>query len=274
MRSTIHRVLREGLPLTAGTGLWLCVLPLVLHRAGGFAPVIPVAVTAWVAAARRDSLRARLAGGRAPTAHELFLLAPAVSIMCRAQHGPPLVALLVRRGDRGIIATAVGHRTVLVPAGLIDALARRTVTPHQAAATLIHNAATVRSGRTRPHPLRTLLRAPWLLLAGATAAAVRTLAPSRLVASTWRLRAVPGGIATANFALSEHPLMAVVTMLVVALSYGWTWASTTPPEPQPTPGDDTLTALGLTTPHAQLIATQRTLARTGSPLGPRPSIIA
>ncbi|QKE85106.1 hypothetical protein [Arthrobacter sp. NEB 688] len=274
MRSTTHCVLREGVPLAAGAALWLCVLPLVLDRAGGFAPLIPVAVAAWIAAARGDFLRARLAGGRAPTAHERLLLAPAVSIMCRAQHGPPLVTLLVRRGDRSLIATGAGHRTVMVPLGLIDALARRAVTPHQAAATLIHSAASVRTGRTRLHPLLALLRAPWLLLASATAAAVRGLAPSPLIVHAWRLRAVPGGIAIANFALSHHLPMAVMTALVVGLSYGWTWVSATPPRPQPTPGDDALTALGLTRPYEQLMAAQRMLTPAGAPHGPRPSVTA
>ncbi|MGG5258679.1 hypothetical protein [Phycicoccus avicenniae] len=220
MTSIIKRSIREGVPLIAGGAIWLCLGPSLLIGAGVYAPLLLIPVVLWVCAARNDYLRARLAGARAPTAHEHVVMAPALTIMCRAQHGPPLVTLVVRGADRQLVATAIGHRTVMAPSGLIDALAHGAIGPVEAAATLIHAAATVRSGRTRPRPLRALLRAPWLLPSRMCAAVARVWPPAHVIVTAWRGRAIPGVVASTNFVLSGHTVMAALTTLIIGLSYG------------------------------------------------------
>lgn len=269
----VRRALCEAVPLLSGAAIWLCVLPPLLARTGTFALVSLVVIALSVAAGRNERLSAYLAGGRTPTPDEQTLLAPAVTLMCRAQHGPPIVTLLVRRGDRDLTADTAGCRTVIAPEGLLNALARGTISPPEAAATLIHGAATVLSGRTQPRPLRAVVRAPWDLLSSAAAATVRALPRGPLITGMWHLRAVPGGIAVTNCALSGHPLMALVTAVIVGLSYGWTWARTTPPSLQPTPGDQTLATLGVTDAHERLVAANRALNSERTPATPRHSVL-
>ncbi|WP_207025246.1 hypothetical protein [Phycicoccus sp. DTK01] len=269
----VRRALLEAVPLMSGAAIWLCVLPPLLARIGTFA-VIPLAVLALsVAAGRHERLSAYFAGGRTPTPDEQTLLAPALTLMCRAQHGPPIVTLLVRRGDRNLTADTSGRRTVIAPGGLLNALARGTISPPEAAATLIHGAATVLSGHTRPRLLRAVVRAPWDLLAGGAAATVRALPGGPLICGMWHLRALPGGLAVTNSALTGHPVMAVVTAVIVGLSYGWTWARSTPSRPQPTPGDQALATLGLSDAHERLIAESRALNDGRSPAVPRLSVL-
>ncbi len=269
----VRRALREAVPLMSGAAIWLVVLPPFLARIGTFASV-PLAVLAlFVTTGRHERLSAYLAGGRTPTPDEQTLLAPALTLMCRAQHGPPIVTLLVRRGDGDLTADTSGRRTVIAPEGLLSALARGTISPPEAAATLIHGAANVLSGRTRPRPLRAVVRAPWDLLSAAAAAAIRALPRGPLITGLWHLRAVPGGLAVGNCTLSGHPLMAVVTAVIVGLSYGWTWARCTPSRPQPTPGDQALATLGLGDAHQRLITASRALNDGRSPAVSRLSVL-
>lgn len=269
----VRRALREAVPLLSGAAIWLCVLPPFLARIGTFASV-PLAVLAlFVTTGRHERLSAYLAGGRTPTPDEQTLLAPALTLMCRAQHGPPIVTLLVRRGDRDLTADTSGRRTVIAPEGLLGALARGTISPPEAAATLIHGAANVLAGHARPRPLRAVVRAPWDVLSAGAAAIVCVLPRGQLITGMWHLRAVPGGLAVTNFALTGHPLMAVVTAVIVGLSYGWTWARFTPSRPQPTPGDQALATVGLGDAHERLIAAGRALNDGRSPAVPRVSVL-
>ena len=63
-----------------------------------------------------------LLASRPARAEELDMLAGALTVLCRAQLGPPVIRLRVRPGEHSIAAGGFGRRTVVVSAGLVDAV--------------------------------------------------------------------------------------------------------------------------------------------------------
>jgi hypothetical protein len=156
---------------------------------------------------------------RRPRPDELDDLVPALTLLCRAGLGPPLVELRVRRGV-AITTGGAGRRTVLVSTGLLDAIAAGDLPPDQAAALLIHAAARVRAGAHRHELLLTWLAGPWLALrAVARAGSARAHRRLPVLAAAWRLRAVVLVIAVAQAVAASHLWLACGIVVLGACSY-------------------------------------------------------
>ena len=113
----------------------------------------------------------------------------------------------------------MGRRTVVVSAGLLEAVADGALPYEQAAAVIAHAAALVRAGWTRSDLLIAFWSIPWELLravGSAVAIVTRVLPFTRLA---WRLRAVPVAIASALMLRAGHGAPAVFIAAVGAVSY-------------------------------------------------------
>ena len=184
--------------------------------------VLVAAVAAGTALLRRGAgqgiVSRALHGTRPPTEVEAAVLAPAVTLLCRAALGPPLVRVRVQPSDPGLLARPWGHATVVVPRGLILAVHQGRVSHEQAAASLAHAAGTCRAGLTRGMPALALWCLPWLLLER-VAMAAGGLRSSPLLRLAWHGRCVVASIAVAQTALGGHPWLAVVVAGIAAATY-------------------------------------------------------
>lgn len=158
-------------------------------------------------------------GGRRLRGEELEDLGAALTVLCRAGLGPPVVELRVRR-DPAVAAFGVGRRTVMMSAGLVAAIADGRMPTEQAAAVLAHAAAIVRSGVLRHDPLLALGSLPWRALAMLAAAVSRPLRRVPVVALVWRARAVVVTVAAAQAIADDHAALAVLLAAIGSVSYG------------------------------------------------------
>jgi hypothetical protein len=157
---------KEANVMTASTSLVACcraVLPatvstVVLLVAAGSMPTPPaLALVCGVGAATLlllfgvgEQLACRtLHGTRSPTAAEAAVMAPAITRVCAAGLGPPLVRVTVQPHGQGLVAYPCGGATVVVPRALIVAVHHGRVSHEQAAASIAHAAAICSAGLTR-----------------------------------------------------------------------------------------------------------------------------
>ncbi|MEO3936713.1 hypothetical protein V3N99_08120 [Dermatophilaceae bacterium Soc4.6] len=150
---------------------------------------------------------------------ELRLLAPAVTILCRAGLGPPLVELRVREGEAAVVAAGMGRRTVVVSAGLLEAVVDGALPQAQAAAVIGHAAALTRGGWVRSDPVIKFWSLPWQLLRAVALAAARVGRRLPLTSLAWRGRVVVVVIATVQNVQEGQPWLALGIGAVGALSY-------------------------------------------------------
>lgn len=210
---------RTALPASV-SALVLVVIAGQLPAVAGMALV--AAVAAGTALLRRgvgQGVTSRaLHGTRPPTDVETAVLASAVTLLCRAGLGPPLVRVRVRPRDPGLLARPWGQDTVVVPRGLILAVHQGRVSHEQAAASLAHPAGTCRAGPTRAMPALALWCLPWLLLER-VAMAASGLRSSPLLRLAWHARWVVASIAVAQTASGGHPWLAVAVAGIAAATY-------------------------------------------------------
>ena len=152
--------------------------------------------------------------------HELELVAGALTLMCRAGLGPPLVRLHVRAGEHSIGAAAFGRRTVVVSQGLLEAVEDGSLPQDQAAAVMAHAAGLVRTGWVRHDPVLGFWSLPWQMLraVGQAVAGVGRRLP--LTSTVWRLRAVVILIAVVQAMQARQGWLAVTIAGIGAVSYG------------------------------------------------------
>ena len=183
----VLRASTEVLPVLVST-LVLVVVAGALPAAAALALVASLVVLALglLGGVGEGAACRLLAGARTPTYTEASVLAPAVALACRAGLGPPLVELRMNHRDDGLLASPYGHRRVLVPRGLVQAVQRGTVSAPAAAASICHAAAVTRSGLTSAGPAIAVWCLPWSLLRRCAAVAGR-LTVLRLA---WRARLV------------------------------------------------------------------------------------
>lgn len=150
---------------------------------------------------------------------ELDDLAPALTLLCRAGLGPPLIELRVRPGVPAVMAGGMGRRTAVISSGLLEALADGALPQEQAAAVIGHAAALTRSGWVRCDAVIAFWSLPWQLL-HAVVTVVATIG-RRLPLTTlaWRARAVVIAIAVVQHLQQGLPALAVLIGVVGALSY-------------------------------------------------------
>jgi hypothetical protein len=195
------------------------VSAVVLLVAAGSMPALPaLALVCGVGAATvllrfgvGEQLACRaLHGARSPTAAEAAVMAPAITRVCAAGLGPPLVRVAVQPHGQGLVAFACGGATVVVPRALVLAVHHGRVSHEQAAASIAHAAAICSAGLTRGQVALAVWCLPWVALEGVVAAAGRTLRGVALLRLAWRARVVVAAIAVAQNAADGHPWMAAV----------------------------------------------------------------
>ena len=222
--------------MTASTSLVGCcraVLPItvsavVLLMAAGSMPALPalalvfgvVAATVLLRFGVGEQLACRaLHGARSPTAAEAAVLAPAITRVCAAGLGPPLVRVVVQPHGHGLLPFACGGSTVVVPRDLVVAVHHGRVSHEQAAASIAHAASICSAGLTRGQLTLAVWCLPWVGLEGVVAAAGRMLRGIALLRLAWRARVIVAGIAVAQNAAGGHPWMAVVLAALIGATY-------------------------------------------------------
>jgi len=167
-----------------------------------------------------ESLAARLLMFSRP-AHpdELRLVAPALTTLCAAGIGPPLIQLRVRDKQHGIWAAGTGRRTVVLSSGLLEAVADGELPQEQAAAVIGHAAALTRGGWTRSDVFLAFWSLPWQLLHAVATAAARVGRRLPLVPFAWRMRFVVIAIAVVQNLQAGLPWLAALIGTIGAVSY-------------------------------------------------------
>jgi hypothetical protein len=256
--------------MTASTSLVGCcraVLPatvsgVVLLVAAGSMPALPAlalvcgvgAATAllWFGVGEQLACRALL-GARTPTAAEAAVLAPAITRVCAAGLGPPLVRVAVQPHGHGLVAFACGGSTVVVPCDLVVAVHHGRVSHEQAAASIAHAAAICSARLTRGQVALTAWCLPWVAMEGVVAAAGRMLRGFALLRLAWRARVVVAGIAVAQNAADGHPWMTAVLAALIGATYAQPALNRQWNRRLARVGDDTLAEHGLGGHYAGLL---------------------
>jgi len=184
---------------------------------------------------------------------EQAALAPALTLLCSGQLGPPLVQMWVCSSDRRAVAEAVGRRTVVVAVGVLDALQDGRLNPAQAAAVIGHAAALVRDGWVRHDLAIAYWSLPWLTLRAIAHGLSATVGRLPLIALAWRLRIVLVTIAVVQAVQQGWPWVAAMLGVLGAVSYAipvWErrWDTLLL-----TAGDTALLAGGLASPWASVL---------------------
>ena len=222
--------------MTASTSWMACcrtVLPatvstVVLVVAAGALPALPAlalvcgvgaaTLLLWFGVGEQLACRA-LHGARPPTAAEAAVMAPAITRVCAAGLGPPLVRVAVQPRGQGLVAFPFGDATLVVPRALVVAVHHGRISHEQAAASIAHAAAICSGGLTRGQVALVVWCLPWVALEGVVAAAGRTLRGVALLRLAWRARVLVAAIAVAQNAADGHPWMAGVLVVLIGATY-------------------------------------------------------
>lgn len=213
-------VCRAAIPVTVSAWALLVVagqLPAVAAVAL-VATAVAGTVLLWCGVGEGVAGRALL-GARPPNDVESDVLAPAVTLLCRAALGPPLVRVRIQPRDLALVAQPWGHCTVVVPRGLVLAVHQGRVSHEQAAASVAHAAGTCRRGMTRGRPALALWCLPWLLLEEIVAALARGLRGFPLLRLAWHARFVVASVAVAQTALGGRLWLAAVVTGIAGATY-------------------------------------------------------
>ncbi len=256
--------------MTASTSLVGCcraVLPITVSTLGllvaaGALPALPAlalvcgvcAATALLRYGVGEQLACRaLHSARSPTVAEAAVLAPAITPVCAAGLGPPLVRVAVQPRGQGLVAFPCGDATVVVPRALIVAVHHGRVSHEQAAASIAHAAAICSAGLTRRQLALAVWCLPWVAMDGVVAAAGRTLRGFALLRLAWRARLVVSAIAVAQNAAEGHPWMGAVLAALIGATYAQPALNRQWHRRLAQVGDDTLAEHGLGGPYAELL---------------------
>jgi len=245
---------RAGLPVAVSA---------VVVVAAGAMPALPAlvlvcgvgAATLLLLCGVGEQLACRaLHGARSPTAAEAADMAPAITRLCAAGLGPPLVRVAVQPHGQGLVAFACGGSTVVVPRALVLAVHHGRVTHDQAAASIAHAAAICSAGLTRGQHALAVWCLPWVVMEGVVAAAGRMLRGVALLRLVWRARVVVAAIAAAQNAADGHPWMAALLVVLIGATYAQPALNRRWHRRLARVGDDTLAEHGLGGHYAGLLA--------------------
>jgi hypothetical protein len=216
-----------------------------------------------------------LHGARAPTHVEAVVLGPAMTLLCGAALGPPLVRVRIQPRNLGLLAQPWGHATVVVPRGLVVAVFHGRVSHEQAAASLAHASGTCRSGTTGWLPALALWCLPWLLIEEIVAGAVMGTRSSPMLRLAWRTRFVVAAIAVTQNVLDGRLWLAAVVTGIVAATYTQSALNRSWHRCVLAVGDGGVVDAGLGRPYAAMLVTAgyviglERLARLTAPSGPQ-----
>lgn len=208
---------RWALPATVSAWFWWAVLPAV---AGGAGVAAALAVTILVVWIWRHPVAFRFFWWSAapPTGQQGEVLREPLTLLCRAGLGPPRVSVRVAFRCRGGMPVPAGPGQVLVPSGLVAAVASRQVSPHEAAAGLCHAAAVARRECVRQDEALRLWCLPWLLVSIPLRALRRLSGRLPGVAAISRVRLLLCGIASVQAWQAGGPAVSVLLVGIGAMS--------------------------------------------------------
>src|SRR5664279_4764043 len=129
--------------LTCMVGALLPSLPGLALFVGG------LALTVVLCAGGLELPAVRLLGrARVLSEAEAAAMAPTIALLCQRGLGPPAVELYARDGELGISAGAAGRRSVVVSAGLLQAVQLGQLPADQATGVITAAVARIRLGQT------------------------------------------------------------------------------------------------------------------------------
>lgn len=165
---------------------------------------------------------------RPARAEELDLLAGALTVLCCAQLGPPVIRLRVRPGEHAIAAGGFGRRTVVVSGGLLDAVEGGHLPQDQAAAVIAHAGALARGGWVRNDPAIGFWSLPWQLIAAVAQVVASVGRRLPLTSVAWRLRGIVLAIAVVQAVQLHQVWLAATIAGIGVVSYAmpvleWRW---------------------------------------------------
>lgn len=208
-------------PVAVGaSAVWLVVLASVPAPWATTAAAAVGIVSIGLAGGGGEGVAARVAmRSRSLAVEEASSLRNVLVLLCREGLGSPVVDLRVRPGAAEVSAGGLGRRTVVLSAGLIEAVRCGGLPADQAAAVIGHAVLRVKAGCHRQDALLWLWLLPLrpLQLVWAALAVIGSRLPG--VRLLWKTRAVVFCVAIANFLEVGEPGFAVLIAILAATSY-------------------------------------------------------
>src|SRR5665647_59959 len=150
---------------------------------------------------------------------EAAALAPANLLLCQRGLGPPAVEFYARDGKVGISAGAAGRRSVVVSAGLVQAVQQGHLPADQAAGVIAAAVGRIRLGQTRFDIAMEFWTIPWQLVRAVALAIAKTVSWLPLTRFAWRVRFVVAAVAAAQSVADGRIAGGVVVAVFIALTY-------------------------------------------------------
>jgi len=200
--------------LTCMVGALLPPLPGLTLFVGG------LVLTVVLCAGGLEGPAVRLLGrARVLSEAEAAALAPAIALLCQRGLGPPAVEFYARDGKVGISAGAAGRRSVVVSAGLVQAVQQGHLPADQAAGVIAAAVGRIRLGQTRFDVAVEFWTIPWQLVRAVALAIAKTVGLFPLTRMAWRIRFVVSAVAVAQSVADDRIADGLVVAVFIALTY-------------------------------------------------------
>ncbi|MHB8186749.1 MAG: hypothetical protein ACYDDU_11840 [Dermatophilaceae bacterium] len=200
--------------LTCMVGALLPPLPGLTLFVGG------LVLTVVLCAGGLEGPAVRLLGrARVLSEAEAAALAPAIALLCQRGLGPPAVEFYARDGKVGISAGAAGRRSVVVSAGLVQAVQQGHLPADQAAGVIAAAVGRIRLGQTRFDVAMEFWTIPWQLARAVCLVIAKSVGLFPLTRYAWRIRFVVAAIAMAQSVANGRIADGLVVAAFIALTY-------------------------------------------------------
>jgi len=200
--------------LTCMVGALLPPLPGLTLFVGG------LVLTIVLCAGGLERPAVRLLGrGRVLGEVEDAALAPAIALLCQKGLCPPAGELYARDGAVGISAGAAGRRSVVVSAGLVQAVQLGQLPADQAASVIAAAVGRIRLGQTRFDVAMEFWTIPWQLARAVCLVIAKSVGLFPLTRYAWRIRFVVAAIAMAQSVANGRIADGLVVAAFIALTY-------------------------------------------------------
>jgi hypothetical protein len=200
--------------LTCMVGALLPPLPGLMLFVGGLALMVVLCAGGLERPAVRLLVRARILSEA-----ETAALASAIALLCQKGLGPPAVEIYARDGEVGISAGAAGRRSVVVSAGLVQAVQLGQLPAEQAAGVIAAAVGRIRLGQTRFDVAVEFWTIPWQLVRAVALAIVKTVGLFPLARFAWRIRFLVAALTVAQSVADDFIGGGFVVAVFIALTY-------------------------------------------------------
>jgi len=139
--------------------------------------------------------------------------------LCARGLGPPLINLYIRDTTHDHAAQAVGRRSVLLDARLVQALQGGRVPAGEAAAVIAHAIGRIQHGSCRSDLTIRALTMPWRPVQAAGRSIAHAVARLPLTVLGWRMRFIVAAVAVAQSAVDGRTAPAAVIACLVTMTY-------------------------------------------------------